>query len=459
VKLKSVWHRSLSSMVEWHSLGLSATELRPDVTLTNGQCFHWQPHRTDQLTWTGVVDHNVITIKQTEDDTLFALRHPVPSNLSDVDRVTQRLHDYFHVTTAPSLSQLYTTWKSDARFDRVSKAYPGLRLIRQQPLECVLSFICSSNNHISRITGMLNNLRRLYGTHLCDIDIHSPSQKPTKVKSEPGTKSMKDEEVSAASDVVSFYAFPTLEQLSRVTEAELREPPLNFGYRAKYIVSTVDTLRQKGGESWLNSLRGQKRDVVEKALTELSGVGPKVASCCALFSMDSFGSVPVDVHVLKIAQRDYADKIHSSLKKKTMNKQLHDDIAEFFRTLFGEHAGWAHSVLFCADLASFKNRLVVFEQSLKIENVVGDSQEPVMKAQPTDLSIAIKIEPGTTVVKEEYVLTQRESRRLKRGLRESQYEPNDVQVKQEVNQGEQSSVVKQRAIPRDPAKKRLKTRS
>lgn len=437
-------------MIQWHSLRLSSNELRPDVTLTNGQCFHWQPHRNDKLQWTGVIDDYVITIKQTDDDTLFAVRHPPSPNQHEIERITDRLNDYFHVTTAPSLSHLYETWQTDERFKRVSAAYRGLRLIRQTPLECVLSFICSSNNHISRITQMLNNLRRLYGTHLCDLEIHNETQTTIKFESNQTNQSNQTDQtdqtdqtnqfnqtdqsnqtiqssdqdqtlsssssLSSSNEVVSFYSFPSLDQLSKVTESELRAPPLNFGYRAKYIISTITTLQSKGGASWLNSLRGKDRLFVEKALTELSGVGPKVACCCALFCLDSFDSVPVDVHVLKIAQRDYADKIHSSLKKKTMTNKLHEDIAQFFRNLFGSHAGWAHSVLFCADLASFKHRLIDYEKANDVNVIKKEIDSNSSNGSEDQITVKIELNTIVNMKYEDVVssLSDRELRRLKR---------------------------------------------
>ena len=374
----------------WQSLGFSPVELRPDVTLTNGQCFHWTPHKHRINTWTGVIDKFVISIKQTNSDTLYRIHHPPPLVITEKlqKEINARLLDYFHHSTAPSLSSMYNEWSNnDSRFARVSRAYSGLRLIRQNPLECLISFICSSNNNIGRITSMLQNLRQKYGTHLTDVDIHSEEIDDV---NEGETIKIKTESPDITSDInndnqennnlnhstkelklnsepiplQSFYSFPTLEQLSLATESELQEIPLKFGYRAKYIVDTVKILQTNGGETWLQSLRGKTREEIETSLQQLSGVGPKVASCVALFCLDSFSSVPVDVHVLAIAIRDYRLKSAS----KTMNKSNHTIVAEFFRNLFGPHAGWAHSILFCADLSQFKHKLIQFEAKIKQEN-------------------------------------------------------------------------------------------
>lgn len=89
---------------------------------------------------------------------------------------------------------------------------PSLPLpCRQEPLECLISFICSSNNNISRITGILQRLRAKLGTELCSV------------KGQP------------------WHAFPTLPQLAATSEATYRQ--LGLGYRAKYVLGTAQKLQ------------------------------------------------------------------------------------------------------------------------------------------------------------------------------------------------------------------------
>lgn len=72
--------------------------------------------------------------------------------------------------------------------------------------------------------------------------------------------------------------------------------------RAKYITSTVKKLQSKdgGGEEWLRSLRELELEEVICALSTLPGVGPKVAACIALFSLDQHHAIPVDTHVWQV---------------------------------------------------------------------------------------------------------------------------------------------------------------
>lgn len=126
-----------------------------------------------------------------------------------------------------------------------------------------VSFICSANNHISRITGMVQNLCTHFSPPLLAIPGEDPSSSTT------------------------YHAFPSPEALSDVSvEAKLRE--LGFGYRAKYIQKTAAHLcaTHTDPRAWLTSLRELDVIAARAALLELSGVGPKVADCVLLMSLD-----------------------------------------------------------------------------------------------------------------------------------------------------------------------------
>lgn len=147
-----------------------------------------------------------------------------------------------------------------------------------------------------------------------------------------------------------FYEFPSLEQLSRVSEAELREA--GFGYRAKYITGAVDTLRSKpeGGAEWLASLRKTDLQTAIDALCTLPGVGPKVAACIALFSLDQHHAIPVDTHVWKIATRHLLPELAGA----RLTPKLCTRVADAFVSKYGKYAGWAQTLLFIAELPSQK---------------------------------------------------------------------------------------------------------
>ena len=330
-------------------LNVSAVELRPSATLTTGQCFHWSVVERDDTTeadrptisawgthdsteWVGILrifnktttsngDSIVVSLKEMPETTCYRLLYSPPNT-----NVRQVLNDYFQLYTP--LEPLYKEW-SDAdpiRLARIAECIPGVRIIEQDPWECLVSFICSSNNNIPRITQMLQSIREKYGEPLITI----------------GGK--------------TFYSFPSLQQLyGKVTEADLRA--LGLGYRAKYLIETMETLQDLGGERYLHELRDVKDPVaVQEALMQFCGVGRKVADCVALFSLRQDDAVPVDVHVWNIALRDY-DSEGFLANVKSLTPTIYKQVGDLFRTRFLRCTGWAHSLLFVAELPSFRPAL------------------------------------------------------------------------------------------------------
>lgn len=170
----------------------------------------------------------------------------------------------------------------------------------------------------------------------------------------------------------AFHDFPSPEALTGAgVETHLRE--LGFGYRAKYIAQTAVMVVEQKPKGWLDSLANPgspnfrpaadaaalPRHTYKEAheqLLQLTGVGPKVADCVCLMGLGWGEAVPVDTHVWQIALRDYKFAKGKGGKTATLSKALYDAVGDHFRGLWGEYAGWAHSVLFTADLKAFADR-------------------------------------------------------------------------------------------------------
>ncbi|XP_073675613.1 N-glycosylase/DNA lyase [Garra rufa] len=359
----------------WRSLSCPRSELRLDLTLGCGQTFRWR--ETANGHWTGVMRGKVWTLTQTE-DTLWYYVYSHQINAGIENRLKQEvedeeqllgntskrtikqeeaglcivmpepdskeeelLRDYFQLGV--KLGDLYRDWSTvDPHFKQTANIFTGVRLLRQDPVECLFSFICSSNNHISRIQGMVDRLCQTLGTLLCKLDD------------------------------VAYHDFPPLQALTDPSvETRLRD--LGFGYRARFLQQSSQTIVNSHGPDWLQSLRSAPYLQARDALRTLPGVGLKVADCVCLMSLDKFEALPVDTHVWQIAKRDYSFAAGSS--QKTLTDRVYKEIGDFFRKLWGPYAGWAHSVLFCADLKKF--------QKLKEEN-------PVLKDEKTELKKKMK---------------------------------------------------------------------
>jgi len=135
-----------------------------------------------------------------------------------------------------------------------------------------------------------------------------------------------------------------------MTASESRLTELGFGYRAKYIVGSANRVHSNGGVSWLDGLRNASRDAAQSALVSLPGVGPKVADCISLFSLDHLDVVPVDTHVWQMAVK-YLPGLSSKSGSSSPSPKLFGQIGDFFICKFGDKAGWAHTILFSAAIS------------------------------------------------------------------------------------------------------------
>lgn len=156
----------------------------------------------------------------------------------------------FSFTHENYIKELYNDWsKLDLIFKERVEKYPnvlkGIRVLRQEPVENLFSFICSSNNHIKRITTMVNNLCITYGTKIGNLND------------------------------TDYYAFPTISQLAQPgIESKLKS--LSFGYRGKFIARAAQYLNENHSEEWLLSLRDKSYTEAHQELTKIYGIGNKV---------------------------------------------------------------------------------------------------------------------------------------------------------------------------------------
>lgn len=366
----------------WAKLPTTLTELCLATTLRCGQSFRW---KNEEQTWRCVLRGRILELQQNEEYVQYRSIWPAaetvplspPASVApdETDDSKELLTHYLNLE--PNLTDLYSEWSSrDQNFRKKAPKFTGVRILRQDAWEALIGFICSSNNNIIRISQMVDKLCMHYGRFI------------------------------ATWDGRPYHDFPTPISLTGDgVEAHLRE--LGFGYRAKYIAQTAKMVAEERDSDWLDSLRnpespayGQKaspagemkpegRDgyrEAHEALLALQGVGPKVADCVCLMGLGWGESVPIDTHVWQIAQRDYkfGKGKHASLTKAT-----YDSIANHFRKLWGKEAGWAHSVLFTADLRVFAERL----DSKTIMKKEEDSSEEKTVVTTTATKVVVKDEP------------------------------------------------------------------
>ncbi|KAH7170754.1 DNA glycosylase [Dactylonectria macrodidyma] len=361
---------ALARNSEWRKLPVSLAELCINTTLRCGQSFRWRQIKDE---WICTLHGRILSLKQDPTHLHYKVTWPVkrPVSLtspsvahepSPIDDTEALLRHYFSLNL--NLQSLYEQWsQADPNFRKRAPKFMGVRMLSQDSWEALIGFICSSNNNISRISQMVHKLCKHYGSLIGHIG---------------------DE---------AFHDFPTPAALTgKQVESHLRE--LGFGYRAKYIADTARMVAEEKSSYWLETLRNPEnpgfntnpvpkdqyatyKEAHEQLLT-LKGVGPKVADCVCLMGLGWGEAVPVDTHVWQIAQRDYK---FGKMKTKTLNKAMYDAVGDYFRLLWGNYAGWAHSVLFTADLREFSDRATKKEEIsvIKIKEEIVEEDKPLMK--------------------------------------------------------------------------------
>lgn len=260
-----------------------------------GQCFRWNKQKNGN--YIGVALGRVIEVEKNNDN--------VTIYNTNIEEFKEKWEDYF------DLKRDYSSIKGILSEDELLKTAVefghGIRLLQQQPFELVISFIISANNRIPMIKKAINNISKSFGQEL----------------EYNGEK---------------YYAFPTPEELHKASMEEIEA--CGTGFRAKYIIDTVNkifnSLKVDYVEQYdLDYIKVQDDDKCHEALQVFNGIGPKVADCIMLFSMNKYSAFPVDVWVKRAMQHFYLAP-DVSLKK----------IRDFGRNKFGELSGFAQQYLF-----------------------------------------------------------------------------------------------------------------
>ncbi|KAM6215233.1 N-glycosylase/DNA lyase isoform 2-T2 [Rhynchocyon petersi] len=161
-------HRTLTSTPAlWASIPCPRSELRLDLVLASGQSFRWRERSPAH--WSGVLADQVWTLTQTEKELYCTVYRENSQAGKPTLGELQAVRRYFQLDI--SLAPMYRHWGSmDPHFQEVAGKFQGVRLLRQDPTECLFSFICSSNNNITRINGMVERLCQAFGPQLIQLD-------------------------------------------------------------------------------------------------------------------------------------------------------------------------------------------------------------------------------------------------------------------------------------------------
>ena len=261
-----------------------------DETLPSGQAFRW---RKIDSGWEAVVHGQWVRLAQLPDG--------IAAETVEPQKSWNWLRDYLQVDV--DLPQVIHSFPDDPHLRAAVHAVSGLRLLRQDPWECLASFILSSTKQIVQIQQIVELICARFGYPVPVPPGHPPA-----------------------------FSFPTADHIAALSEAELR--CCKMGFRAPYLKGSAELIQR--GEIDLERIRTLPVSVARAELMRLPGVGRKIADCVLLFGYGFQEAFPVDVWVLKALRQLYFPKRRKSVKK----------LVEFTETYFGPNAGYAQQYLF-----------------------------------------------------------------------------------------------------------------
>lgn len=271
-------------------------------TLKSGQAFRWVERGG---WWTGVVGASVLRIRLEGRAFQWAAYPELP--YEDFWERYLRL-DF-------DLAGMYRDLgEADPHLRESIASWTGMRVMMQDPLETILSFLCTTANSIPRITHAIARMSEHWGTYVGHLD------------------------------GAAYHSFPPLEALALDNVAEL-ERVSGLGYRAANLARAAEQIAERP-TGWADSLRSLPYPQAKAEMTAVRGIGRKIADCVALFALGQDEAVPVDTHVRQLAVEFYLP----DLRTKSLTDNAYNLIAGRFRELFGGRAGWAQQYLFMSHL-------------------------------------------------------------------------------------------------------------
>lgn len=264
----------------------------PEHIFECGQCFRW--NRQDDGSYTGTAMGKTVNIRVEEvtgcdSETAAGTKRVIIGNASrrDYEEIWRSYLD---------MDRDYGAIKEKLRegdevMDKAIVAGDGIRILKQDLWETIVSFIISQNNNIPRIKGCIEKLSALAGERLEDYEGQA------------------------------VHALPAVEKLASMEAEDLA--PVRLGYRAPYLIKTARMVAERG-------LPQSYEDV-----SALCGVGPKVANCITLFGLHDFTSFPIDVWVRRVMNEMYG-----------FDEKDVRGMADFAEKRFGELGGIAQQYLF-----------------------------------------------------------------------------------------------------------------
>ncbi len=238
-------------------------------TITCGQIFRF--FKEEDNSFTIIIKDRVINLKY-ENNTLYA-------DSNNFDNLENIIREYLDLDR-DYLTIINNIKKLDKKIIDCVDSSIGLRMIKQDPLECIIEYIISANNSVRNITNSLNLISEKSG-----------------------------EKITFRNK--TYYLFPSLDKLLMLNENDFRE--CKVGFRDKYLVEIIKCINNK--KLNINSIYNMNSKDALIYLKQFKGIGTKVASCILLFAYQKFDVFPIDTWVKKFMLSEYGIEGEENIRK------------------------------------------------------------------------------------------------------------------------------------------------
>ena len=291
-------HLQLTARYRFKLQNNSVNTISVKDSINSGQVFLW---RRENSCWYGVNGQDILRI----DD--FA-------NIRSYQNIKT---DFFR--KKDNIEKIMKSISRDKITQKAVKQYPGLRILQQDPFQCLISFIVSSNSSIQKIRTSLEKISEKFG-------------------------------VKATFEDQEFFLFPKPERLAQASIEEIKS--CGVGYRARFIKEAANmTMSDKIDFQCLK--RCSYQDAKEK-ICLIPGVGNKVADCILLFSLNKLEAFPLDRWMIRILNKYYTKQFQ--LETKTITEKQYGILHKKIKDQFGPYAGYAQQFLFKMERDSYQKK-------------------------------------------------------------------------------------------------------
>lgn len=283
-----------------------ADHFNPELTINSGQMFLWQKKRD---AWYGIHSDHILKLSfENQSNDQDPMKYESFPEDPGWEKNLFRMDD--------DIDKILNSISFDPLVRYSIMRFRGLRVMRQDPIQCMFSFLCASNINIQRIRMILFNLCRHFGKKM-------------------------------AVNGEQFFTFPDPTDLHDAKISQL--VTCGTGYRAKSIKMLATKIQNK--EIIPEELTQMSYEDAKQALLKIHGIGDKTADCILLFSLEKLEAFPIDTWIARILSHQY-DLLVSDEKKGTNSQRHHlthhqyQYLSNWMRMYFGIYAGYAQQYLY-----------------------------------------------------------------------------------------------------------------